>query len=318
MQFGQTQSINISGSVTVGTITGVVNVTGTVAVSGGSVSISGTPNVNVTGGSITISSGSVSISAGTITNIVDNVTVQSAVETLYSATWNDTIAFPPQNITLTQSIQGLKVMLVTNLAANQIIEIALSNTTNDDQNTVVVTLSSTYPAIGNVSGIVIVPFQVAGDVGDNIVFTLTKLNATAGGNVIVSLIGVGESPAIRTAPGLPLSTNNQGGILMASATLAAPGTVALLAAPQAGQVIRIHRIVFGLAAAGQTLTVLGHTSGFHYSAITFQTLVGITQLGDDCAGMLVPNEGLDFVVSGGTGGSNVWIHYDLVNQPTII
>lgn len=311
MQFGQTQNINITGSVTVGTITGTVNVAGTVAISGGSVSISGTPNVNVTGGSITISSGTVSISAGTITSITNNVTVQSAAEAIYSTTWNDGTPLS-QSLTLTQAVQGFKLHLSTSLATTQIIEVTLTNNTNLDGSVVVLELNSNYPQLGNNVGFVFIPFQIAGAIGDSISFSLTKLNATANGNVSVSLVGVGEAPAIRTSPGLPIQTNNLGGINSVSATLAGAGTVALLPVPQAGLAYRLQRITYGSIVAGTTIQVNTHTTVFRIAGLVPATFA---YPGENLDGLLIA-DGIDLTIAG--GGGMAYLFYDIVNYPTII
>lgn len=313
MQFQQNQKVNITGgTVTVGSITGTVNVAGTVAISGGSVSISGTPNVNVTGGSITISSGSVTISSGTITSIVNNVNVNLAAESIVNTTNNfGTGNYDSGVLTLTQQIQGVKVFLSTASANVHNLEITAVNNTNFDEATVDVQINNAYPQLGAGSGFLSVPINLAGDVGDSVRFTVTKLAGGGAGalfNIIV--LGLGVNPAIRTTPGLPINIVPTVGSLKAHASIAATATTAILPAPPTGMAYAVHRVVYKWSGAAASAFLLGAVSNFFYDftpGVQANPLFGLQAL-----------EGLSVLNNSATVAMDAYIFYDLISVPTIV
>lgn len=306
-------SIPVTGSVNANITNATLTVGGSVSITGTpTVSITGTTNVNVTGGTIGISSGTVSISGNvTVGQIIDNVNVNLAVETVASGTWNPTLNNPLNvTVTLNQQVQGFKLLLSIASANVQNIEANLINNTNQDLQVVDVQLSTSFPQMGAQTGFVVIPFTVAGDVGDNVQLSLAKLaGGGAAANVSYALIGVGVVPAVRHTPGLPLENFPVGGMLRATAN-PNNSSVVLLAAPPTGMAYRLQAV---MAQDAASLNLLGTTSGRPYGFVAASATLGAPPV-DRLEGQLCI-EGLTVFANRNVVVS---LYYDLVSIPTIL
>lgn len=299
MQFQQNQKIVISGgTVTVGTITGTVNVAGTVAISGGSVSITGTPNVNVTGGSISISSGSVSITAGTITSITNAVNVLQAVFVLYKNSLLSIVA--PFNTTVTATGASLSQrVFIQNLAGGGSAQILIqvnNNTTGEFFEEPINLASGAWATVG---------IPVSANNGDSLTLNLSAVGTV--GSVAIVWDARGDSSVITTPPGDPISNFPVGGTLSIGLAWPANGVRStVLAAPPSGMAYRIQAISSDTATIAY---IIGNGGAV--------MAVGPGQ------GTLPMNGQISFatiqvqpIAGGGTG--TCFIMYDLIALPSII
>lgn len=236
--------------------------------------------------------------------------VQGSTVTMLSQTWNPALGGGTltKNIFLNQPVQGFKVFL-GNSTTVQNIELSIANNTNEDLVVVDLQIGPSYPQLGAQVGDVVVPIQVAGNTGDSITFSLTKLaGGGAAANVSIALVGLGESPSFRTTPGLPIADVPMGGLLGATAVTVV-GNVAILPAPPTGMAYRLHSVI-AFNAAGRCWLAGG---GFTYGAMS--------QAGTGNEGFcpLFGNLCLTALnINSGTAGTTVTIQYDLVSVPTIL
>jgi hypothetical protein len=115
---------------------------------------------------------------------------------------------------------------------------------------------------------------------------------------------------VTNSPSVPIEVIPYGGTLQEQAVITT-GTTVALAAPAAGKSYRLQRVVYRESSAFEVILV-GHTSGFVYSAFT-----GVASNLDNVDNMdgLIATEALDWVTGGGSTG--VYLAYDIATTPTV-